>query len=316
MVFIQMTGLSGSGKSTLSHGVQQRLLALGYKVEVIDGDVYRSHICSDLGFSKADRMENIRRLGFIGITLAKQGVIAIMAAINPYEEARVALQRENLLVKTVFVSSTLEALTKNDVKGLYKRALLPREHPDFVGDFTGISAPYEPPQAPDLLLHTHEETIEVSTGKLLDFILEQVSIIASNAIQLSARRALFIGRWQPFHNGHKWLIDQKLKQGIPVMITVRDIPCDDQNPFTTAQTIEMIRRVYVGQPVEVRAIPDIESVNYGRGVGYEVNCFTPPPEIESISATAIRTCIHNKDESWKSFVSEEIQDVVKRYLMG
>jgi len=317
MVFIQLTGLSGSGKSTVSHGVQQQLLALGYKVEVIDGDVYRSHICSDLGFSKADRMENIRRLGFIGITLAKQGVIAIMAAINPYEEARVALQKESPLVKTVFVSSTLEALTKNDVKGLYKRALLPSEHPDYVGDFTGISAPYEPPQAPDLVLHTHAESVDASTGKLLDFILEQVSLLTSADSQSApVRRALFIGRWQPFHNGHKWLIDQKLKQGIPVLITVRDIPCDDHNPFTTAQTIEMIRRVYVGQPVEVRSIPDIESVNYGRGVGYEVNCFTPPPEIGSISATAIRTCIHNKDESWKSFVSESIQDVVERYLVG
>ncbi|MBC7777937.1 MAG: adenylyl-sulfate kinase [Phycisphaerae bacterium] len=175
MLLIQLTGLSGSGKSTLAYAVQQRLLTLGYKVEVIDGDVYRSHICSDLGFSKSDRIENIRRLGFIGLILARQGVIAILAAINPYEAARTALQNESPLVRTVFLSCALEALMKNDTKGLYKRALLPKDHPDFLDNFTGISAPYEPPSAPDLVLHTHEETEESSIQKLLAFVLEQTN---------------------------------------------------------------------------------------------------------------------------------------------
>jgi adenylylsulfate kinase len=316
MLLIQLTGLSGAGKSTLAHAAQQRLLALGYKVEVIDGDVYRSHICSDLGFSKSDRMENIRRLGFIGLILARQGVIAILAAINPYEEARAALQKESPLVKTVFLSCSLEALKKNDTKGLYKRALLPKDHPDYLDNFTGITAPYEPPPTADLVLHTHGETEEASLQKLLSFIFEQISSASSLQASFVApvRRALFIGRWQPFHNGHKWLIDNKLKQGIPVLIAVRDIPCDDQNPFTTAQTMEMIRCVYVGQPVEVMAIPDIESVNYGRGVGYEINCFTPPLDIEAISATAIRAGIQNKDESWKGNMDEAIHEMVVRYL--
>ncbi len=290
-------------------------MALGYKVEVIDGDVYRSHICSDLGFSKADRMENIRRLGFIGLTLARQGVIAILAAINPYEEARAALHKESPLVKTVYLSCSLDALSKNDTKGLYKRALLPRDHPDHLDNFTGISAPYEPPPTADLVLHTHEETEDTSLQKLLTFIFEQINSASSPLASLDpVRRALFIGRWQPFHNGHKWLIDNKLKQGISVLIAVRDIPCDDQNPFTTAQTIEMIRCVYAGQAVEVMAIPDIESVNYGRGVGYEINCFTPPLDIGTISATAIRTGIQNKDESWKAYVDEAIHEMVVRYL--
>ncbi len=316
MLLIQLTGLSGAGKSTLAHAAQDRLVALGYKVEVIDGDVYRSHICSDLGFSKADRMENIRRLGFIGLTLARHGVIAILAAINPYEEARKALQKESPLVKTVFLSCSIAALTKNDTKGLYKRALLPKDHPNFLDHFTGISAPYEPPEAPDLVVHTHDETAEASLQKLLAFILEQINSLSTPEASVAklAPRALFVGRWQPFHNGHKWLIDNKLTQGVPVLVAVRDIPCDAQNPFTTAQTMEMIRRVYTGQAVEVMAIPDIESVNYGRGVGYEVNCFTPPDEVDSISATAIRACIQRNDDSWKEHVSEKIHEMVLRYL--
>lgn len=174
MLLIQLTGLSGAGKSTLAHAVQQRLMALGHKVEVIDGDVYRSHICSDLGFSKSDRIENIRRLGFIGLTLAKHGVIVILAAINPYEAARNALQNESPNVRTVFLSCSLDALKQNDVKGLYKRALLPKGDPDYLDHFTGISAPYEIPLSPHLVLQTHEETVDVSAQKLLDFILGQL----------------------------------------------------------------------------------------------------------------------------------------------
>ena len=302
----------------MAQAAQKALVALGYKVEVIDGDDYRSHICSDLGFSKADRLENIRRLGFIGLTLAKQGIITILAAINPYEEARVALQSKSSIVKTVSLSCSLEALKKNDVKGLYKRALLPRDHPDYLPNFTGITAPYEPPSTPELVIQTHSKPEQVSLNTFLAFILDQLSSFPppgiTNPAPINARRALFVGRWQPFHNGHKWLIDNKLKQGVPVIIAVRDIPRDDANPFTTTQTMEMIRRVYVGEKVEVFALPDIESINYGRGVGYEVNCFSPPNDIEVISASFIRDCLKTNNEDWKRHVSAEIHDMIKQTL--
>lgn len=174
MLLLQLTGLSGAGKSTLAQGLHARLVALGYRVEVIDGDVYRSHLCSDLGFSRADRMENIRRLGFIGLTLAKHGVISILAAINPFEEARKALQVQSPMIRTVFLSCPMEALIQNDVKGLYKRALLPVDHPEHLPHFTGVSAPYEAPESPDLVLHTHEESPEVSLQQLLEFTLAQL----------------------------------------------------------------------------------------------------------------------------------------------
>ena len=128
------------------------------------------------------------------------------------------------------------------------------------------------------------------------------------------KRAMFIGRWQPFHNGHKWLINQKLSEGKPILIAVRDIPPDEKNPFTTEQTVEMIQKVYSEQDVEVVCIPDIESVNYGRGVGYEINEHVPPENIGFISATGIRNNIRENNNSWRENVDSSIHDLVVKYL--
>ena len=106
------------------------------------------------------------------------------------------------------------------------------------------------------------------------------------------KRALFIGRWQPLHPGHKWLFDQKLEQNIPILIAVRDTPVNDNNPFTTEDVIANLEKEYLEEVesdmVKVISIPDIESVNYGRGVGYEINEYVPPDDIGKISATEIR----------------------------
>ena len=125
---------------------------------------------------------------------------------------------------------------------------------------------------------------------------------------------MFIGRWQPFHNGHKWLINQKLSEGKPILIAVRDIPPDEKNPFTTEQTVEMIQKVYSEQDVEVVCIPDIESVNYGRGVGYQINEHVPPQNIGFISATNIRNNIKENNNSWRENVDSSIHDLVEKYL--
>ena len=106
------------------------------------------------------------------------------------------------------------------------------------------------------------------------------------------KRALFIGRWQPLHPGHQWLFNQKLEQGIPILIAVRDTPVNESNPFTTEDVISNLENEYSDEVktglVKVIPIPDIESVNYGRGVGYEINEFVPPKDIGEISATEIR----------------------------
>lgn len=130
------------------------------------------------------------------------------------------------------------------------------------------------------------------------------------------KRAIFIGRYQPYHQGHISLIQQKLDEGVPALIMVRDIEPDEKNPFTTEQTVSMIEKYHAakGDDVEVMIIPDIESVNYGRGVGYEINEFTPPDGIAFISATKIRDSINSGDENWKSMVDESIQSDVIKYL--
>lgn len=309
MILIQLTGLSGAGKSTLSSNVKAELQQLGYKVEIIDGDIYRQNICRDLGFSEQDRIENIRRLSFIGLTLAKHGVVVILAAINPFEDVRQELKSSADFVKTVWVDCDLETLVRRDTKGLYKRALLLASDPDRLENLTGINDRFDIPQKPDLILKTNEEDEAESSRKLLNFILQSI-----DAGKEERPRALFIGRWQPFHNGHKWLIEQKLKQNIPVLIAVRDMKPDSANPLSTGQTIHILREMYAGEDVKIIAIPNIESVNFGRTVGYEINEFSPPESISVISATGIRNSIKEKSSLWKESVDEKIQDLVSEYL--
>lgn len=169
MIIIQLTGLSGAGKSTIAQLTAALLEKEGRAVEIIDGDEYRKTICSDLGFSPEDRQENIRRLGTVAYTIARQGRIAIIAAINPYAAARNELATQ-YGAKTVWVNCTLEELVRRDTKGLYKRALLPDGAPGKILNLTGVNDTYEPPLLPDLVLETAMETPEESAGRLCAFI--------------------------------------------------------------------------------------------------------------------------------------------------
>tara|TARA_Y100000310_G_scaffold242838_1_gene247057 strand:- start:11959 stop:12669 length:711 start_codon:yes stop_codon:yes gene_type:complete len=167
-MFIQMTGLSGAGKTTLAIEVGKRLTKKGFKIEIIDGDEYREGLCKDLGFSKEDRNTNIRRLGFVGKVLSRNNVVTIMSAINPYEEIRQEL-KNNCGAKTVFIKCPLEKCIQRDVKGLYKKAISGE-----IKNFTGISDPFEEPIHPDLVIDTHELTVEQAKTLLEDFIVENV----------------------------------------------------------------------------------------------------------------------------------------------
>jgi len=133
----------------------------------------------------------------------------------------------------------------------------------------------------------------------------------------SKKYAIFVGRFQPYHQGHISLIMQKINEGIPALIMVRDIAPDEKNPFTTEQTVEMIEKHHAahGHDVKVMIIPDIESVNFGRGVGYEINEFTPPENIGWISATKIRQSIKEGNNDWRTLVHESIQGDVEQYLL-
>jgi adenylylsulfate kinase len=175
MILIQLTGLSGSGKSTIASGVNKMLVIDGYRVEVIDGDLYRKKLCRDLGFSKKDRNENIRRLGFIANLLATNGVIAIIAAINPYEAIRQEISDYGSYVRTVWINCDLDTLIKRDSKELYRKALLPDGHPDKINNLTGINDPFEIPGNAHLIINTDAETEKESIQKLYDYIIREIT---------------------------------------------------------------------------------------------------------------------------------------------
>lgn len=134
----------------------------------------------------------------------------------------------------------------------------------------------------------------------------------------SKKYSIFVGRFQPYHQGHISLIMQKINEGIPALIMVRDIEPDQKNPFTTQQTVEMIEKYHEAHhhDVKVMIIPDIESVNFGRGVGYEINEFAPPENIGWISATKIRESIKEGNNDWRSLVDESIQSDVEKHLLA
>jgi adenylylsulfate kinase len=158
-----LTGLSGAGKSTLARTVTVALADRGHRVELLDGDEVRTNLTQGLGFSRADRDTNIARIGYVAGKLAKHGVAVVVAAISPYREARgkVRASVENFV--EVFVDAPLETCAQRDPKGLYAKALAGE-----IANFTGVSDPYEPPEDPELVVHTDREPVERSAEHVLD----------------------------------------------------------------------------------------------------------------------------------------------------
>jgi adenylylsulfate kinase len=167
-------GLSGAGKTTLAKCVATELTELGIKIEIIDGDEYRSEICKDLGFSKHDRCENIRRLGFIASRFSAQGIVTIVSAINPYDDVRHELVEKYNQVNIVHVDCPVNKLIVRDTKGLYKKALLPEGHPDKLLNLTGINDQFDVPYDADLYINTSQSTIEQSTSLLVYYIINNL----------------------------------------------------------------------------------------------------------------------------------------------
>jgi len=158
---IWFTGLSGAGKSTVSEKVYAKLKGSGAKVELLDGDVVRTHLSKGLGFSKEDRDVNVRRIGFVCELLSRNGVIAIAAAISPYRTVREEVRATIPNFVEVHVHCPIEVLAQRDVKGLYKKALAGE-----IASFTGVSDPYEPPHDPEVSIDSSQEEIEESVAKV------------------------------------------------------------------------------------------------------------------------------------------------------
>lgn len=160
---IWFTGLSGAGKSTISAIVEQALRARGCQVEVLDGDVVRTHLSKGLGFSKEDRDTNIRRIGWVCEVLTRNDVVAIAAAISPYRAIRDEVREKIGRFVEVYVECPIDVLAERDIKGLYKQALAGQ-----IANFTGVTDPYEPPLNPEVICYSDgRETPEQSAAKVI-----------------------------------------------------------------------------------------------------------------------------------------------------
>ncbi|HYO69989.1 MAG TPA: adenylyl-sulfate kinase [Archangium sp.] len=162
---VWFTGMSGAGKSTLSTAVRNQLQS-ARSVEVLDGDEVRTFLSRGLGFTRPDREENIRRIGYVARILARHRVAVISAAISPYRESRNEVRRlaseAGIPFIEVYAQASLDALVQRDVKGLYKKALAGE-----IPHFTGISDPYEPPESPEVTVRTDSETVEAGVERIL-----------------------------------------------------------------------------------------------------------------------------------------------------
>jgi adenylyl-sulfate kinase len=157
------TGLSGAGKTTISRRFAERLAGAGRLVKVLDGDVMRSGLCADLGFSAGDRRENVRRMGEVAKLFADSGFVCIAALVSPYRADRERLRdRLGASFVEVFIDAPLSVCESRDPKGLYARARRGE-----IPAFTGVSDPYEAPEAPDLHLPTAELDADACVGRLL-----------------------------------------------------------------------------------------------------------------------------------------------------
>jgi len=173
---VWFTGLSSAGKSTLSRAVYDRLWERGYRVELLDGDEVRRHLSRGLGFSREDRSENLRRIGFVAEMLTRHGVIALVSAISPYREVRDELRAHISNFLEIYVNAPLRVCEERDVKGLYRKA-----RSGEIPHFTGIDDPYEPPLSPDVECRTDLQGIAECADRIVAAIETRLSTGAGNS---------------------------------------------------------------------------------------------------------------------------------------
>ena len=290
-----MIGLSGAGKSTIAQGLKRLHL-----VEALEGDACRRGLCRDLGYSPQDRTENLRRIAHLAVHLSKHTDV-IVACITPYESVREMVRSICGDLRFIYVNASVAECRRRDPKGLYAKA----DRGD-IADLSGVGDAFEPPRSPDLVLDTEQETADQSIRRLLRYVQEQKEEAYS----------LFIGRWQPFHMGHDYIIRKQLKIGKRVAIAVRDTVLDDQNPFPLPLVIESIQTLFKGEiengRVAVFPIVDIESINIGRAVGYDIISADVPEAVASFSATEIRRRIR-EGEPWAECVPAPVLEVLSDF---
>jgi len=266
-----LTGLPCSGKTTIA----KELLKI-IDVQHLDGDVVRKALTKDLGFTIRDRTENIRRVSIVCNMLNTANINAVATFVSPTNRIR-NMAKNNVQpypFVLIYVKCSLEECIRRDVKGMYAKAMKGE-----IKRFTGISAPYEEPANPDLVVDAENWTLEKCISEIRR-LLERKGLIRSQF-------TFFIGRWSPPHKGHKYLWDSVLNNGGKVCIAIRDTPVTSKNPLTVEERKFLLRKLYPDNPnVKIIVIPDINEVCVGRKVGYRI--MSVPEKIRTISATKIR----------------------------
>ncbi|WP_129113713.1 adenylyl-sulfate kinase [Halegenticoccus tardaugens] len=260
-------GLPCSGKTTLAEGL------IGPSTVHLDGDYLRNTLNSDLGFSKEDRTENLRRAAGVAQALNEQGFDVVASFITPYRSQRELIAEKIEDVSFIHVNAPIEVCEDRDVKGMYERA-----RKGEIEGFTGIDAPFEEPEIEEIGL-------EVRTATLSEE--ESIKKINTELERKFDPSHIFIGRWQPLHDGHRTIIDSAADNGKDVIIAIRDTELSEKNPLTAQERRELIEDVYDDhQNVETMIIPDVDTVAIGRDVGYSV--VSVSEKVAEISGTKTR----------------------------
>lgn len=162
-----LTGYSGSGKTSISYGISEKLAEMNIPFEILDGDLIRESLSKGLGYSKEDRCENIKRIGFVAELLSRNGILVIVSAISPFKSARQKVREKIKNFIEIYVNCSLEECESRDPKGLYKKA-----RAGLLSNFTGYDSPYEAPENPEIVCYTEKENLEDSVNKIMTYLQE------------------------------------------------------------------------------------------------------------------------------------------------
>lgn len=265
-----LTGLPCSGKTTIA-----KELAKNIHAEILDGDDIRK-IIKNNDFSLEGRKNHMLSVAEFANILSKYNNV-VVSLVSPIKSAREEIKSRYSNLTEIYIYADLETCKKRDVKGMYKLALEGK-----IKNFTGVDDIYE---EPDKNMTTTIDTTKMTVEECVEKILAKHHI--------NNKYSLFIGRWQPLHQGHLALFDRMRQEGRQILIGIRNTGIDSQNPYSVQERVEMIKK----QVPDARVIvmPDIEAVCYGRKVGYEIKEIKLGEELESISATKIRAQTNNEN---------------------
>lgn len=296
-----LTGLPCAGKTTIANALAKHFP----RCQLLDGDAIReTPLGRGVGFTPLARREHILRMGHLAKMFVDQGITTICAFVSPERAVRDAVRdmfTEGEFYE-IYVATPRSVCEERDVKGMYAKARAGE-----IKDFTGVDAPYETPNDPDIKVAGLQGTLNQAIGLILHRVGRQW--------ERQTRYHLFCGRWNgQYHKGHEHIVQQTLDKypNDNVLLAIRDVEPDDKNPWTAAEVREMLEYRYAKERrVHVTIIPDISSIEYGRGVGYTVNEIKVSAEIADISGTKCREMIEARDEGWQNLVSPRIAEFLQ-----